>query len=148
MSDVAFLRHLLTQQRRIAVVGLSADPTRPSHVASEYLLDHGYAITPVNPKYETVLGLPCYPSLTSIPHPVDVVDLFQRSERVAPFVEDAIAIGAKTVWMQLGVVNHEAASRARAAGLGVIMDRCMKIEHARIFGSQVKSEIDANANEA
>lgn len=134
MTDVATLRRILTGHRRVAVVGLSTDPMRPSFFAAKYLQDHGFEITPVNPKYDTVLGRTCYPALSAIPHPVDVVDLFQRAERVAPFVEDAIAIGAKVVWMQLGVVNEQAAERARGAGLEVIMDRCMKIEYARLFG--------------
>ncbi len=134
MTDVATLRRLLAENRRIAVVGLSADPMRPSYFAAKYLQDHGYDIVPVNPKYASVLGQPCYPDLASIPGSVDVVDLFQRADRVMPFVEAAIAIGAKVVWMQLGVVNEEAAARARAAGLEVVMDRCMKIEYARLFG--------------
>jgi predicted CoA-binding protein len=134
MTDVATLRRLLSQYRRIAVVGLSADPMRPSYFAAKYLRDHGYQIVPVNPKYDTILDQRCYQDLRSIPGQVDVVDLFQRAERVMPFVEDAIAIGARVVWMQLGVVNEEAATRAREAGLEVVMDRCMKIEYARLFG--------------
>jgi predicted CoA-binding protein len=134
MTDVATLRRLLTGYRRVAIVGLSADPMRPSHFAAKYLQDHGFDIVPVNPRYESVLGAPCYPDLRAIPDPVDVVDLFQRADRVMPFVEDAIAIGARVVWMQLGVVNEEAAARARDAGLEVVMDRCMKIEYARLFG--------------
>jgi predicted CoA-binding protein len=134
MTDVATLRRVLTDCRRVAVVGLSADPMRPSHFAAKYLQDHGFQVVPVNPKYDTVLGEPCWPDLRAIPHPVDVVDLFQRADRVPAFVDDAIAIGARVVWMQLGVVHEEAAARAREAGLEVIMDRCMKIEYARLFG--------------
>lgn len=134
MTDIATLRRLLTDYRRVAVVGLSANPMRPSYFAAKYLQDHGFEIVPVNPRYDAILDQPCYPNLRAIPHPVDVVDLFQRAERVAPFVEDAIAIDARVVWMQLGVVHEEAAARARAAGLEVVMDRCMKIEYARLFG--------------
>ena len=130
----AWLRRLLSENKRVAVVGLSTNEMRPSYFAAKYLKDHGFTIIPVNPKYKEVLGERCYPDLKSIPGPVDIVDLFQRSEAVMPFVEDAIAIGAKVVWMQLGIVNHEAAEKARAAGLEVVMNRCMKIEYARLFG--------------
>jgi len=118
----------------VAVVGLSHDPSRPSHVVARYLLDHGYEVIPVNPNYETILGLKSYPDLKSITAPVDIVNVFQRSERVPPFVEEAIAIGAKVVWMQLGIVHREAAQKAREAGLEVVMDHCMKMEHERLFG--------------
>lgn len=134
MTEVSTLRRVLLDYRRVAVIGLSADPTRPSHVSSKYLQEHGFEITPVNPKYASVLDRTCYPTLRAVPHPVDIVNLFQRTDRVAPFVEEAIAIGAKVVWMQLDIVHEQAASRARAAGLEVIMDRCMKIEYARLFG--------------
>lgn len=138
MTDLAYpsawLRRILSENRRVAVVGLSTDEMRPSYFAAKYLKDHGFTIIPVNPKYKEVLGETCYPNLKAIPGPVDVVDLFQRPERVMPFVEDAIAIGARVVWMQLGIVNHEAAAKARAAGLDVVMNRCMKIEYARLFG--------------
>lgn len=130
----AWLRRILSQNKRVAVVGLSANEMRPSYFAAKYLKDHGFTIIPVNPKYKEVLGEKCYPDLKSIPGPVDVVELFQRAEAVMPFVDDAIAIGAKVVWMQLGIVNFEAAEKARAAGLEVVMDRCMKIEYARLFG--------------
>lgn len=116
------------------MVGLSADWSRPSFFAAKYLLDHGFEVIPVNPKYEEILGQKCYPDLQSIPTEVDVVDLFQRTERVPPFVDAAIEIGAKVVWMQLGVVHEEAAKKAEQAGLEVVMDRCMKIEYARLFG--------------
>jgi uncharacterized protein len=134
MSDIATLRRVLNEYKRVAVVGLSADWSRPSYFAAKYLLDHGFEVIPVNPKYEEILGQKCYPDLQSIPSGVDVVDLFQRTERVPPFVDEAIAIKAKLVWMQLGVVHEEAAQKARDAGLEVIMDRCMKIEYARLFG--------------
>jgi len=118
----------------VAVVGLSHDPTRASHEVAKYLLDHGYEVMPVNPNHQQILGLKCYPDLRSIPGPVDIVDVFQRSERVPGFVDDAIAIGAKTIWMQLGVTHAGAAQKARDAGLEVVMDRCIKTEHSRLFG--------------
>ncbi|MFT7460659.1 MAG: putative CoA-binding protein [Planctomycetota bacterium] len=134
MTDINTLRRILNDYKRVAVVGLSADWSRPSFFAAKYLLDHGFEIIPVNPKYDEILGQKCYPDLLSIPTPVDVVDLFQRAERIPPFVDDAIAIKAKLVWMQLGIVHEEAAEKARNAGLEVVMDRCMKIEYARLFG--------------
>ncbi len=133
-NDIKTLRRILSTYKRVAIVGLSADWSRPSNFAAKYLLEHGFEVTPVNPKYDEILGQKCYPDLKSIPHEIDVVDLFQKAERVMPFVEDAIEIGAKVVWMQLGIVNAEAAAKARAAGLEVVMDRCMKIEYARLFG--------------
>jgi predicted CoA-binding protein len=134
MTDIVTLRRILNTYKRVAMVGLSADWWRPSFFAAKYLLEHGFEVIPVNPKYEEILGQKCYPDLKSIPTPVDVVDLFQKAERVPIFVDDAIAIGAKVVWMQLGIINEEAAQKARDAGLEVVMDRCMKIEYARIFG--------------
>jgi len=133
-ADIKTLRRILTDYKRVAVVGLSDDWSRPSNFVAKYLLDHGFRVIPVNPKYDEILGQKCYPDLTSIPTPVDIVDLFQRAERVPPFVDAAIAIRAKVVWMQLGIVNEEAAQKARAAQLEVIMNRCMKIEYARLFG--------------
>jgi predicted CoA-binding protein len=134
MTDIVTLRRILNTYKRVAMVGLSADWWRPSFFAAKYLLEHGFEVIPVNPKYEEILGQKCYPDLKSIPTPVDVVDLFQKAERVPIFVDDAITIGAKVVWMQLGIINEEAAQKARDAGLEVVMDRCMKIEYARIFG--------------
>ncbi len=134
MTDIPALRRILQQNRVIAVVGLSANWYRPSYFAAKYLQEHGYRIIPVNPRYEEILGEKCYPTLRDIPEPVDVVQIFQRADQVLPFGEDAVDIGAKVVWMQLGIVNEEAAERARQAGLDVVMDRCMKIEHARLFG--------------
>lgn len=134
IDDIAGLRRVLLETRSIAVVGLSANWHRPSYFAAKYMLDRGYRIIPVNPAYEEVLGQRCYPDLRAIPEPVDMVDVFRKPEDVAPLVEDAIAIGAKTLWLQLGVINTAAAERAEAAGLQVIMDRCVKIEFARLFG--------------
>ncbi|MCZ6724495.1 MAG: CoA-binding protein [Gammaproteobacteria bacterium] len=134
MTDIVTLRRILSTHKRVAMVGLSADWWRPSFFAAKYLLEHGFKVIPVNPKYQEILGQKCYPDLKSIPTPVDIVDLFQKMERVPPFVDDAIEIGAKVVWMQLGIINRQAAQKALDSGLEVIMDRCMKIEYARIFG--------------
>ncbi|MDQ3779591.1 MAG: CoA-binding protein [Chloroflexota bacterium] len=127
---------ILTSYRTIAMVGLSADPMRPSHFAAIYLQAVGYDLIPVNPRYagETILGQTVYASLFEIPRPVEIVDIFRKAEDVPPIVEEAIAIGAKVVWMQLGIVHEAAAQRARDAGLDVVMNRCAKIEHARFFG--------------
>jgi predicted CoA-binding protein len=134
MTDIKDLRRILTDYKRVAMIGLSADWSRPSNFAGKYLLDHGFEVIPVNPKYDEILGQKCYADLKDIPTPVDVVDLFQRAERVPPFVDQAIDIGAKVVWLQLGIIHEEAAQKARDAGLEVVMDRCMKIEYARLFG--------------
>jgi predicted CoA-binding protein len=116
------------------MVGLSSNPFRPSHFAAIYMLAEGYNVIPVNPREQEILGRRCYASLRDIPQKVDLVDIFRDPEAVPPIVEDAIAIGAKVVWMQLGVINQAAAQRARDAGLEVVMDACVKIEHARFFG--------------
>lgn len=123
---------ILRTARTVAVVGLSPNPERPSHRVARYLQGQGYRIVPVNPTVESVLGERSYPSLAEIPEPVDVVDVFRRSEEVPPLVEEAIRIRAKAVWMQEGVVHEEAAAKARAAGLAVVMDRCMLKEHSRL----------------
>ena len=135
-TDIPTLRRLLDDSRRIAVVGISAEWHRPSYFVGKYLLEHGYTMIPVNPKYREVLGQPCYPSLTAAraAGAIDIVDCFRKAEDIGPLAEEAIAIGAKALWMQLGVVNHAAAEKARAAGLDVVMDRCVKIEHGRLFG--------------
>jgi predicted CoA-binding protein len=125
---------ILRRYKQIAMVGLSSNPFRPSHFAAIYLLAEGYNVIPVNPRETTILGRKCYPTLRDIPEPVEVVDIFREPSAVPELVEDAILIGARVVWMQLGVVHEEAARRAKAAGLQVVMDRCMKIEHARFFG--------------
>lgn len=134
MDDISTLRRILKSNRTIAVVGLSANWWRPSYFAAKYMQEHGYRVVPVNPAYQEVLDEKCYPSLKDIPFPVDMVDCFRKSEEIGPLAEEAIAIGAKCLWMQLGVVNEAAAAKARAAGLDVVMDRCVKIEHARLFG--------------
>ena len=134
MSDIPTLRRILGEYKTVAMVGLSAKWHRPSYFAAKYLQDHGYRVIPVNPNYDEILGEKCYPSLEDIPGPVEVVDVFQRSENVPPFAKSAIAIGAKVLWLQLGVTNDEAEKMARDAGLDVVVDRCMKIEYARLFG--------------
>ena len=120
----------------IAVVGLSSNPERPSHRVGSYLKGNGYTIIPVNPSIESALDETSYPDLSSIPIAVDVVDIFRKSEDVLPIVEEAVKVGAKTVWMQEGVINEEAAEYARKAGLRVVMDRCMLKEHQRIYNSE------------
>jgi predicted CoA-binding protein len=125
---------ILERYKRIAMVGLSSNPFRPSHFAAIYMLSHGYDVTPVNPREQQVLGRRSYKSLLEVPGPIEIVDIFREPAAVPAIVEDAIAVGAKVIWMQLGVVHEPAAERARQAGLAVIMDRCVKIEHARFFG--------------
>ncbi|WP_211166121.1 CoA-binding protein [Azoarcus sp. TTM-91] len=134
IDDIAGLRRVLQQTRSIAVVGLSANWHRPSFFAAKYMQDRGYTIIPVNPAYTEVLGQKCYPSLRELPMKVDMVDVFRKPEEVPAIADDAIAIGARTLWLQLGVIAPEAAAKAEAAGLEVVMDRCVKIEYARLFG--------------
>jgi predicted CoA-binding protein len=134
VDDTAGVRRILLRSRTLAVVGLSAQWHRPSYFAAKYMLDHGYRIIPVNPRYADVLGQRCYPDLRSIPEPVDIVDCFRKSAEIPPLADDAIAIGAKVLWMQLGIVNDDAARRASSAGLDVVQNRCVKIEHARLMG--------------
>ena len=135
-NDIETLRRILTQTKVIAVVGLSANWWRPSFFAAKYMQDHGYRIIPVNPNYKEILGEPCYPSLEDIPKEVeiDMVDLFQRSELTPPLARSAVAIQAKVFWLQLGVINDEAADIASQGGLDVVMDHCVKIEHGRLMG--------------
>lgn len=133
-DDLPTLRRILRQARTIAVVGLSAEWHRPSHFAAKYLQAHGYRVIPVNPKYPEILGERSYAALTEIDGPVDVVDVFRRTEDVLPLARDAIAIGARCLWQQIGVRNLEAEQLVVAAGLDSVMNRCMKIEHARLFG--------------
>jgi uncharacterized protein len=133
-DDIQTLRRILSENRVIAVVGLSANWYRPSYFAAKYMLAHGYSIIPVNPAYAEVLEQKCYPNLRDIPVKVDIVDCFRKTAEIMPIAEDAIAIGAKVLWQQLGVRNEEAARKAEAAGLDTVMDRCVKIEHARLFG--------------
>ncbi|MFA6499190.1 MAG: CoA-binding protein [Desulfurivibrionaceae bacterium] len=129
LDDFPAIHKLLTTAKTIAVVGLSPKESRPSNMVARYLRAEGYTIIPVNPGQEEILGLPCYPNLAAIPGPVDIVDIFRRSEDVPPIVAEAIAINAKAIWMQEGVIHAEAARIAKAAGLVVVMDRCLKTVH-------------------
>ena len=133
-DDINSLRRILKECRVLAVVGLSAQWHRPSFFAAKYMMEHGYRVIPVNPQYPEVLGQKCYASLRDVPEKVDLVDVFRKTADVLPVARDAIAIGAKVLWQQLGVKNEEAAALARSAGLETVMDRCVKIEHARLFG--------------
>jgi predicted CoA-binding protein len=123
---------ILNFSRVVAVVGLSPKPDRPSYRVASYLKEQGYKIIPVNPLEKEILGELCYPNLASVPESVEVVDIFRRSEEVLPIVEEAIRIGAKAVWMQEGVINEEAAKRAKEAGLRVVMDKCIRKEHQNL----------------
>jgi uncharacterized protein len=134
VDDIAGLRRILAQSRTLAVVGLSANWYRPSYFAAKYMQDHGYRIIPVNPSYTEILGEKCYPSLAAIPGPVDIVDCFRKADEIPALARAAVANGAKVLWMQLGIRNDDAAGIASDAGLDVVMDRCVKIEHARILG--------------
>lgn len=134
MSDIQTLRRVLGETRTLAVVGLSADWFRPSHFAAKYMQSHGYRVIPVNPRYEEILGERCYPDLASIPEKVDLVNVFRKSDECPAIAQEAVRIGAKTLWMQIGVISNEAREIAEAAGLTVVMNRCVKIEYARLFG--------------
>ncbi len=125
---------ILQQYRRVAIVGLSSNPQRPSHFVAVYLAQHGYDITPVNPRETEILGRKCYPSLKEVPQPLEIVDIFRDRAAIPAIVDEAIACGAKVIWMQLGLIHEDAARRARDAGLQVVMDRCIKMEHARFRG--------------
>jgi hypothetical protein len=133
-DDIATLRRILKSCKTVAVVGLSAEWHRPSNFVAKYLQSHGYRVIPVNPRYDSILGEKCHARLEDIPEPVDLVDVFRRTEDVLPIAHSAVAIGARCLWQQIGVVNREADAVARAAGLDSVMDRCVKIEHARLFG--------------
>lgn len=133
-DDIPTLRRILRDCRTVAVVGLSAEWHRPSFFAAKYMQQHGFRIVPVNPRYPEILGERCYPRLEDIPFPVDMVDVFRREADVPPIAASAVAIGAKCLWQQLGVRSLEADRIAREAGLDSVMDRCVKIEHARLFG--------------
>ena len=134
VDDIAGLRRVLAQAKTIAVVGLSAHWYRPSYFAAKYMQDHGYRIVPVNPGCTEILCERCYPSIASVPGPVDIVDCFRRSEEIPALAREAVAKGARVLWMQLGIRSDEGAQIALAAGLDVVTDRCVKIEHARILG--------------
>lgn len=127
------LRNLLQNTRNIAVVGMSDKPDRPSHYVAQFMRERGYTIIPVNPQCTEIDGLKCYPSLRDIPDPVDMVNVFRRPDDIPPIAQDAVAIGAKSLWIQLGLVSAEAEAIAEAAGLAVVMDQCIKVEYARLF---------------
>jgi uncharacterized protein len=132
MSGTQSILDVLRSARTIAVVGLSDKKSRPSYGVARYMQSAGYRIIPVNPEVEEVLGEKCYPNLESVPETIDIVDIFRRSEFVPPVVEAAIRVRAKAIWMQEGVIHEQAAERARAAGLAVVMDRCLLKEHMRM----------------
>ena len=131
---MSIIEEILKNSRTVAVVGLSANPERPSNVVATYLKEKGYKIIPVNPGEKTILGETSYPDLSSIPEKVDVVDIFRQSEAVPPIIKEAIKIGAKVVWMQEGIKNEAAAAEAEKAGLKVVMDHCMRKEHIKMSG--------------
>ena len=133
-DDIPTLRRILSSARTIAVVGLSAEWHRPSYFAAKYMQEHGYRIIPVNPRYAEILGERCHSSLETIEVPIDIVDVFRKTEDVLPIARQAIAIHARCLWQQIGVKNLDAARIAAEAGLDIVMDRCVKIEHARLFG--------------
>jgi uncharacterized protein len=133
-DDIPTLRRILRDCHTVAVVGLSAEWHRPSHFAAKYMQSKGYRIVPVNPRYPQILGETSYARLEDIPFAVDLVDVFRKPAELLPIAHSAVAIGARCLWQQLGVVNLEADAVARAAGLDSVMDRCVKIEHARLFG--------------
>lgn len=141
MSTISELRRILATCRTLAVVGLSPQWHRPSFFAAKYMQEHGYRIVPVNPTASEILGERCYPSVTAAAEAlakegrtIDLVDCFRKTEDIPPIADEAIAIGARCLWQQIGVVNEAAAAKARAAGLDTVMNRCVKIEHARLFG--------------
>ncbi len=131
-SDVGAAAELLKKARSVAVVGVSPKEERDSNKVARYLKEHGYKVIPVNPGLKEVLGETCYPDLKSIPEHIDVVDIFRSVDAIPGIVDEAIAVGADAVWMQLGLAHEEAAEKARKAGLTVVMNRCMKIDHARL----------------
>lgn len=134
MADIALLRRVLSENKTVAIVGLSNKPHRPSYFVGKYLKEHGFTIIPVNPTCDEILGEKSYVSLEAIPGSVDIVDCFRRAEQMPDLAHSAVAIGAKCLWMQLSVISEEAKAIAEAAGLDVVMDRCTKIEYARLFG--------------
>ncbi len=125
------IEKILREARTVATVGLSEDTSKPAHTVPAYLQAQGYHVVPVNPTIETALGEKAYASLTDVPEAIDVVQIFRRSDYVGPIVDEAIKVGAKAVWMQVGIADEEAAARARAAGLDVVMNQCMRVQHIR-----------------
>ncbi len=133
LIDLSKLRDILLSSKTIAVVGLSPKENRPSNMVARYLLDAGYTIYPVNPGHDSILGLPCYPDLLSVPAKIDIVDIFRRSEETTAIVEQAVAIGARTIWMQEGITNNAAIPLAQANNMDLVMNRCIKIDHAALI---------------
>ncbi|MCF8177181.1 MAG: CoA-binding protein [Sulfuritalea sp.] len=140
VNDDAGLRRILQTARVIAVVGLSPKPDRPSHGVAKFLLEHGYSIVPVHPLASEILGQKCYPDLASIPGKVDMVDVFRKPSDVMPIAREAIRIGAQCLWLQLDIINRQAADEASAAGLDVVMDHCLKIEYRRLLGGPLHAD--------
>ncbi len=130
------IKTLLETARTVAVVGVSHKEDRDSHKVARYLKEHGYIMIPVNPKYKEVLGEPCYPDLKSVPVPIDIVDIFRNIEAIPAIVDEALDVGAKAVWMQLGLCHNESAEKARQLGMKVVMNKCIKIEHGRLLASK------------
>ena len=128
------IAEILRQSRRIAVIGISAKPGRPSLDVAHYLMDHGYEVVPVNPQLKQWEGLTCYPSLNEVPGPVDIVDIFRKPDSIGELVEEIVAKKPACAWLQLGIVNNEASGKIRQAGITTVQDRCIKIEHARLIG--------------
>lgn len=128
---------LLKKAKTVAIVGISHKEHRDSHKVAKYMKEHGYKVVPVNPKYNEVLGEPCYPDLKSVPEHIDLVDIFRSIEAIPAIVDEAIAVGADSVWMQLGLAHDEAAEKARNNGLTVVMNKCTKIEHHRLINKQL-----------
>ena len=131
------IKSMLREKRTVAVVGLSPKPERDSHRVAQYLQEKCYDVVPINPGQKRILGRPCYPNLKAVPFPVQIVNIFRRPDAVGPIVDDAVTVGAHVVWMQLGIVNNEAARKARDAGLEVVMNKCIKIEHKNMKKEQL-----------
>ncbi len=133
LNQLDEIKVIVEKSKTIAVVGLSPKESRPSNMVARYLINAGYKIIPVNPGHDSILGLRCYADLLAIPERVDIVDIFRRAEDVGPIVQQAVEIRCKTIWMQQGIINHAAAELARKNGLHVVMDRCIKIDHAKLL---------------
>ncbi|MEE4242591.1 MAG: CoA-binding protein [Desulfopila sp.] len=133
LNNLSIIRVLLEESSVIAIVGLSPKTTRPSNMVARYLIETGYTVIPVNPGHDRILDLPCYPSISAIPGSIDIVDIFRKSEDVEPIVREAVETDCKAIWMQQGIINHQAARIAENSGKIVIMDRCIKIDHADLI---------------
>jgi predicted CoA-binding protein len=138
---------ILTEYRTVAVVGASSNPDRPSYRVLKYLSEHGFKVIPINPNTTEVMGMQCYPDLTAIPIQVEVVDIFRSANDLMPTVDEALKVGAKVVWMQEGIINEEAANKARQAGLLVVMDKCMKKEHIRLCNISLAQSLEEQAGD-